>query len=129
MTNPVGSASVNSCSFGGPGVVPVGGIDWNQDGRSDYVYRYDYQVSGAVSVFPAQAAQAAGCGGSQTMWWDLGSSGERTIVYSVSDMTGDGQSELLLVDSNRGEVRWLASESGYTAGGSRTFDNSFIEVL
>ncbi len=129
IRDPVNASSVNSCNWGGPGVVPVGGIDWNQDGLSDYVYRYDYQASGAGSVFFMKAATVSGCGGSQTARWNAGIFGERTIVYSVSDMTGDGRSELLLVDPKSGEVRWLTSGSGYTSGGNVTFDDSHIEVL
>ncbi|MCL4754632.1 MAG: hypothetical protein KJ015_31040 [Myxococcales bacterium] len=51
------------------------------------------------------------------------------MVFAVSDMTGDGKAEILIVNPDTMTVNWLTSQSDYTIWESRTIGNQRAVVL
>lgn len=120
---------VTSCYWGSSGDMPVPAVDGNRDGRTDMVlYRATAFDQNGTLHFKNVTGTQLDCSGSTNVL-SAGVARPRQRVYGVADMTGDGRSEILIVEPDAGIVRWRTSESGYTTGGSVAFGTSAMEVL
>jgi len=128
MTDPL-SGGTTSCGWGISGDMPVPAVDGNRDGRTDMVvYRATSFDQNATLYFKNVTGVVGDCNGG-TNALSAGTKRPRQRVFGVADMTGDGKSEILIVEPEGGIVRWLTSESGYTSGSSASFGTSAMEVL
>lgn len=130
IMDPVGSATVSRCTFGRGDMMPFGGTDWNHDGQSDMALYGGAQYSGAYWTLFAKNTTWSSCTGSVTYRMDPGGA-QRPCerVHGVSDMTGDGINELMIVAPDQGVIRWVTSESSYRTELSRATGSSTMEVL
>ncbi|MCE7891027.1 MAG: hypothetical protein DYH12_15245 [Sorangiineae bacterium PRO1] len=55
--------------------------------------------------------------------------GFHPIVVGVADMTGDGKSEILVVEPDSMTINWITSESGYTSFQTRTIGTQRAVIL
>ncbi|GMU39119.1 MAG: hypothetical protein HS104_02385 [Polyangiaceae bacterium] len=50
-------------------------------------------------------------------------------MVGVADMTGDGKSEILVVEPDSMTINWITSESGYTSFQTRTIGTQRAVIL
>lgn len=129
--SPVENNLVTSCSFGNGTVMPVPGADRSGDWRSDMAYYVSPSAGQGWLYFKNFVPTLYDCSGTQHNPTSIpNAGGARVRVYGVSDMTGDGLPEILVIDPQMATIRWLTSESGYSSvGGSVSHSDSSMEVL
>ncbi len=124
--------SPTSCQWGVDIDMPIAHIDRDGDMATEMaIYRAD-KHSGANSnawLSIRNSSGGASCNGTQTNYalWSLNR--PRNMVFAVSDMTGDGKAEILIVNPDTMTVNWLTSQSDYTIWESRTIGNQRAVVL
>jgi hypothetical protein len=129
MTDPL-QGSVTSCTWGSAGDMPVPAVDGNRDGRTDMVvFRASTYDQASQLFFKNTTGVIGDCSGGTNTLNIIGVTRPRQRVFGVADMTGDGMSEILVVNPDAAIVRWLTSESGYTSGAYVTFSDASMEVL
>jgi hypothetical protein len=117
--NPATSSSIQTCSFGTDGEVPLPGIDANRDGRSDFAIIEPDDGAGSGALHTKTAA-ASGCSGSRGRVTDGFFYGIDHTPGVVSDMTGDGFPELIVIDPSDTNVTFFYSDDGYRTRKSRS---------
>lgn len=103
--------------------VPVVNIDADGDLYTDRViYRADnYNGPGWICI------RRTGGGDASQPFATLNR--PRNIVVGVADMTGDGKSEILVVEPESMTINWITSESGYTSFQTRTIGTQRAVIL
>ncbi|MCL2825155.1 MAG: hypothetical protein FWD57_14285, partial [Polyangiaceae bacterium] len=106
-----------SCKHGsGPSSIPIPGIDFNGDLISDMVY-FSPSDDGSGTIYGKEFGTFFCTGATQT--WSVPTSGwKKTKVFAVSDMSGDGKPDILLVNPDTMQVKWLRSNFNYTSNGT-----------
>jgi len=124
MWDPVNSSAIDGCSHGSDVTdIPIAGIDLDGDRYSDMMIYRPQTVTGS-GMFLKKRYGVSGptrCAGPETSIVFAGLNEPGTRVFAVSDMTGDGLPEVMILSPNSCLIRWLTSESGYTVVESRTF--------
>ena len=126
--DPVGESTVNVCAFGDGREMPIGGTDWNGDGKSDMAYFATYDTN-SLGIFWGKPTTWSDCSGYSTTTQFQNITRPRQRAYGVPDMTGDGVNDILVIDPDYGIVRWLTSDDGYHTENLRLFASSYMEVL
>ncbi|MCL2825702.1 MAG: VCBS repeat-containing protein, partial [Polyangiaceae bacterium] len=105
------------CTYGSNAAsVPIPGIDFNGDMISDLVY-FAPSDDGSGTIFAKESGSSFCTGATQT--WSVPTSGwKKTKVFAVSDMSGDGKPDILLVNPDTMQVKWLRSNFNYTSNGT-----------
>jgi hypothetical protein len=107
------TAPVTSCTLGGPDrYIPMPGFDANDDGLSDLAVYRSSASTGGFGTFSIKPIDAA-CNGTSTTRASSLLGAPRVRMFAVSDTTGDGKDDLVVVDQDAKQVRILTSESGY----------------
>ena len=107
------AGSPSGCAFGSRDAVPLlGGVDRNGDGRSDFLMFDPGTTDGTGASLRMKNADSGACAGTsvkRTFSWLH----ERSIVYPVGDMTGEGVPEIVVIDPASMVWRVLSSTSDY----------------
>lgn len=125
-----GGGSPVICQWGIDIDIPIPGVDRDGDLWTDRaIYRgYSFSDNAWLCIRNSNAGSPA-CDGAQTNYALWGLNRPRNLVFSVSDMTGDGKAEILIVNPDTMTVNWLTSQSDYTISESRQIGNQRAEVL
>jgi len=129
MWDPLNSSAKDTCQWGlGSLDMPITGIDRSGDGYTDMVV-YRGQTWDGPGYFYFKNATPGSCtGATQTVYYQYGSR-VRQRVFGVADMTGDGKSDIMLVNPDTMRIQWMTSESGYTTVYSRSIGSQRSIVL
>ncbi|GMV27830.1 MAG: hypothetical protein AMXMBFR58_38610 [Phycisphaerae bacterium] len=124
--------SPTSCQWGVDIDMPIVHIDRDGDMSTEMaIYRADKHSGSNSNAWLSirNSNGGASCNGTQTNYalWSLNR--PRNMVFAVSDMTGDGKAEILIVDPDTMTINWLTSQSDYTIWESRTIGNQRAVVL
>lgn len=125
-----GSATPVPCQWGVDYDIPVVNIDRDNDRYTEMaIFRASsFSDPAWLSIKNANGGSSA-CNGTATNQSFAALNRPRNIVFGVADMTGDGKSEILVVEPDILTVNWVTSDSGYTAYQSRTFGTQRAVVL
>lgn len=124
------SSSPNTCWWGVDYDIPVVNVDRDLDLYTDMViFRANsFSDPGWLCIRDAVGGNPA-CNGPSSCQSFATLNRPRTMVFGVADMTGDGKSEILVVDPDSMTIHWLTSESGYTTHESRSIGTQRGVVL
>jgi len=131
MWDPMNSGVVDSCLYGNSSTdAPVPGLDIDGDYNSDMVnYTTADGAAGAIWARLAAPNAVNPCSG-VSQGWSLPTSGwKKTKVFAVSDMTGDGKQDLLLLNPLTMQLKWLRSDVNYTSSGTTITIGTIHAVL
>ena len=123
MWDPIGSGTKDTCTYGNGGLdIPVPGVRLNSDLYSDMVvYRGESGSSPGYFHFknstPSVANSCSGTG--QTVQY-AAFNRPRFRVFAVSDMTGDGKPDIMLVHPETMTIEWMFSDTNFFSGDIRT---------
>jgi hypothetical protein len=127
MWNPATSSTTGSCTWGVSGDVPIGGLlDRLGDGQNDFVVFRPEKGTGTGTLWMANNS-GTGCSGYTSIATNARAN---ALVFAVSDMTGDGKDELMIVDPALMTFTYRTSESQYaTVGGTFTLSTQSGTIL
>jgi hypothetical protein len=115
-TPTVAGSPITECSFG-TGIdsrdQPLAGLDIFNDKRTDYaLFRTD---ADGTSTIETKIANTGVCTGAEVVRNCVDCNGYAERAWAVSDMTGDGIGEILVLDQDAMRLRWFPSELGWQA--------------
>ncbi len=115
MWDPINSSTISYCGLGAGYLdMPITNIDRDADMYTDIAfYRGDGYVSGG-GWLQFQTRPAGTCGSGYAVSTAI-LKRPRHRVFSVSDMTGDGKSDIVLVEPEFSFFCWATSESDYNS--------------
>jgi len=132
MWDPIGGSTIDTCVLGNGALdIPVPGLDLNGDRYSDMlIFRGQSTGGNGLFTFKNATPSAPGScsGATKSITWPTASQ-PGTRVFVVSDMTGDGAPDLMIITPGSNTVWWLKSESAYLQYGSRSLGSHRSIVL
>jgi len=132
MWDPANSSGIDKCIFGnGATDIPLPGIRLNLDLYTDMVvYRGESgSTPGYFSFKNSTPSMPNVCNGSSQTLTFAGLNQPRLRVFAVSDMTGDGKPEIMIVHPEIMRIEWLTSESAFSTSVFRDIGNHRAIVL
>jgi hypothetical protein len=115
MWDPTTSSAITTCQWGEPRDIPLGGpIDRNADGKTDLVVARPEGNSNGPAVFIRAGLP---CG----TWSAIYPAGltEKTRVWAVTDMNGDGKGDFLFLNPDTYAWNpWYSSGNSWVSGGT-----------
>jgi len=116
MWDPIGApTTITTCQWGSPRDIPLGApIDRNADGRTDLVVARPNGNANGPAVFVLAGSPCGTWSGFYPP--DLT---EKTRIWAVTDMNGDGKGDFLLLDPDTFAWRpWFSSGTTWVAAGT-----------
>ena len=134
MWNPINIAGIDTCAFGdGQKDVPIPGVRVDGTAYTGMAYfRGNSGANGVVSYKAPTATVLNSCSGSTstvTLSYSNAPKGPRVQAFAVSDMTGDGKPDVLIVDPDKMAVHLCSSGQNFTCTLIANFNNRWAQLL
>ena len=129
LWSPIDSSTPQVCSYGDGALdQPIAGLDRDLDRRSDMALFRASSFDGLGWIY-TRLSLAGACNGTDHNVYCSWCTRVRRRLWAVSDMTGDGKAEILMLAPDTMTIHWWTSESDYTSASSRTLGTVWADVL
>ena len=136
MWDPINSSTIDKCVFGSGSVdLPIPGVRYNKllftDLTADYAYYRgeSYTTAGKLWFKKTTPLSPNSCSGASYAVSSAPANRPSVRMFAVSDLTGDGKPDIMVIDSESNVISWRTSESNFTVIQSRSFGTILAHVL
>jgi hypothetical protein len=129
LWHPIDSSGVQVCAYGDGALdQPIAGLDRNGDMLPEMALFRASSFDDPGWIYARLSVDGA-CNGQDHNVYCSWCPGVRRRVWAVSDMTGDGKTEILMLSPDTMTLHWFTSESDFTTAYSRQLGTVWSDVL